>query len=77
MNVKEKDEIKETKPKKKNILLKLFMGFSIKTKIIILLVMTSRVYLGVHYFTDVCAGCSLSIIWLLFYTEYLDKKKVY
>ncbi len=45
--------------------------------IIILLVMTSRVYLGVHYFTDVCAGCILSIIWLLFYTEYLDKKKVY
>ena len=38
MDVKEKDEIKETKPKKKNVLLKLFMGFSIKTKIIILLV---------------------------------------
>ncbi len=45
--------------------------------IIILLIMTSRVYLGVHYFTDVCAGCILSIIWLLFYTKYLDKKKVY
>lgn len=44
--------------------------------IIMLLITLSRVYLGVHYFTDVVAGTSLSIIWLMVYTEYLKKKGI-
>lgn len=31
---------------------------------LIVLIMVSRVYLGVHYFTDVIAGCLLALIWL-------------
>jgi undecaprenyl-diphosphatase len=36
----------------------------------------SRVYLGVHYFTDIVAGSAVSLIWLVFYTEYLKKKDI-
>ena len=36
----------------------------------------SRVYLGVHYFTDILAGASVSLIWLVFYTEYIKKKDI-
>ena len=47
------------------------MALSIVMMVIIPL---SRVYLGVHYFTDITMGICLSTIWLMFYTDYLNKK---
>ena len=43
---------------------------------IIFLVPISRVYLGVHYFSDILAGACISMVWLMFYTEYLKKKGI-
>lgn len=48
----------------------------ILASITMLLIPISRVYLGVHYFSDIIAGACLSIIWLMFYTEYLKRKGV-
>ena len=45
--------------------------------IIIILVGLSRIYLGVHYFSDVIAGYSISIIYLLLVTKFLNKYKVF
>ena len=45
--------------------------------IIIILVGISRIYLGVHYFSDVIAGYSISIIYLLIVTKFLNKYKVF
>lgn len=42
--------------------------------LIMILVPISRVYLGVHYFSDVVAGSCLGIIWIMLYTTYLEKK---
>ena len=36
----------------------------------------TRVYLGVHYFSDILAGACLSGIWLIIYSEYLKKKSI-
>lgn len=44
--------------------------------VIMFLIPISRVYLGVHYFSDIIAGACLSIIWLMFYTEYLKRKGI-
>lgn len=44
--------------------------------IIPLLVMISRIYLGVHYFSDVMAGMFLSIAYLLIVIDILERKKV-
>ena len=41
--------------------------------IIIILIGISRVYLGVHYLSDVVIGYSISIIYLLILTKYLNK----
>ena len=45
--------------------------------IIILLIGLSRVYLGVHYLSDIIAGFSISIIYLLLLTKILKKYKVF
>ena len=43
---------------------------------IIILIGISRVYLGVHYLSDVVTGYSISIIYLLVLTKYLNKYKI-
>ncbi len=43
---------------------------------LMILIPISRVYLGVHYASDVIIGFSISIIWVLLYSEYLKKKNV-
>lgn len=39
--------------------------------LIILAVGFSRIYLGVHYFSDVIAGWCVSVIWLIVYTKFV------
>ncbi len=41
-----------------------------------LMIPISRVYLGVHFFSDILAGACLSIIWLILYTNYLKSKDI-
>ncbi len=54
---------------------KLWKNIGIAISIILMIIIPlSRVYLGVHFFTDVTMGICLSTIWLMFYTEYLNKK---
>ena len=45
--------------------------------IIILLIGISRVYLGVHYLSDVIVGYSVSIIYLLLLTKIIKKYKIF
>lgn len=52
------------------------IAFIILASITMLLIPISRVYLGVHYFSDIIAGSCLAIIWLMFYTEYLKRKGI-
>lgn len=42
--------------------------------ILILLIGISRIYLGVHYFSDIVVGFLISVIFLVFVTSILDKK---
>ena len=37
------------------------------------LIPISRVYLGVHFFSDIIAGSCISAIWLIIYTQYFSK----
>ena len=43
--------------------------------IIIIFVPFSRVYLGVHYTSDVLVGFLISIVYLIFLIDYLKDKK--
>ena len=44
--------------------------------IIILLICISRIYLGVHYCSDVVVGISISLIYLILFTRILNKYKI-
>ena len=55
----------------KNKTLKIFL-IALNVTIVILIGI-SRVYLGVHYLSDVVTGYSISIIYLLILTKYLNK----
>ena len=61
--------IKTNKIRFKNVLISILIGLCI-------IVPLSRVYLGVHYFSDILAGICLSNIWLLLFTEYLNRKGI-
>ena len=56
-----------------NINKKIKIGITIILSILILLIGLSRIYLGVHYFTDVVAGFTCSTIYLLIFTDYVKK----
>ncbi len=56
-----------------NINKKIKIGITIILSILILLIGLSRIYLGVHYFTDVVAGFVCSTIYLLIFTDYVKK----
>ena len=43
---------------------------------LMIIIPITRVYLGVHYFSDILAGACLSGIWLLIYSEYLKKNNI-
>ncbi len=46
------------------------------TMVMIVVIPISRVYLGVHFFSDITLGACISITWLMFYTEYLNNKDI-
>ena len=48
--------------------------------VMILIVMVSRLVLGVHYFTDVCAGCAVGLIFsagMIVLYQVCEKKKIF
>ncbi len=49
----------------------LIVGLSI----LIILIGFSRVYLGVHYVSDVCAGFVISIFYLVLFVKVINKFK--
>ena len=54
----------------------LVMLFSILLYILIILIMMSRIYLGAHFASDVFAGMSLSIAYLIFTVDLLERRKL-
>lgn len=44
--------------------------------LLISLIIISRIYLGVHYFSDCCSGIFLSLAFLLFIIEILERKNI-
>lgn len=61
---------------KSNINKKLKIILSIILSIIPLMVASSRIYLGAHYFSDIFGAVILSIIVLLIITKYIKDKKI-
>lgn len=61
-----------TKIKNKKIKYPLIIFLSL----LILLIGISRIYLGVHYFTDVIGGFIIAIIYLILFIKYIYNKKV-
>ena len=45
--------------------------------ILIVLIGISRVYLGVHYLSDILTGYSLSIIYLIIITKFFEREKLF
>ena len=43
--------------------------------ILIIMIGISRIYLGVHYTTDVIGGFAFSILYLILFTSFIEKKK--
>lgn len=60
---------------KSNLSNKYKVLFGIFTLVLVILICISRVYLGVHYLTDVIAGSSLAVLYLTVYTYLLKSKK--
>lgn len=50
---------------------------SILVSVVMISIPISRVYLGVHYFSDVLAGSCLGVIWLMLYTTYIEEKRIH
>ena len=44
--------------------------------LLILLILISRIYLGVHYFSDVIAGLFLALAYLIFIVRVLERKNI-
>lgn len=44
--------------------------------LLIILIMLSRIYLGVHFFSDVFAGLCLSLVYLIYMIDYLEKREL-
>lgn len=58
---------------KSNLSKKIKIILTISLSILILLIGTSRIYLGVHYFSDIIAGFIISLIYLIVFTALIKK----
>lgn len=59
---------------KNNILRRLLM---VGSGMLVILIGFSRVYLGVHYFSDVMVGFAISLLYLDFFTYFINKCKIF
>ena len=56
---------------------KLKIIFNVFLSILILAIGISRVYLGVHYITDVIAGFMFALIYLILFINFIYKKDLF